>query len=67
VSHGGCAARARATRIEGGLVDMAEAYCVKDRKMMDIKNPQNITMKNGKPAITGTCENGHKVFRIGKG
>jgi hypothetical protein len=46
---------------------MAEAYCVKDRKMMEIKNPQNITMKNGKPAITGTCENGHKVFRIGKG
>jgi hypothetical protein len=30
---------------------MAQAYCVKDKQKVEIKNPQNITMKNGKPAI----------------
>jgi hypothetical protein len=42
-----------------------QAYCVKEKKMMDIMNPQKITMKNGKPAWTGTCSNGHKLYRIG--
>jgi len=42
-----------------------QAYCVKEKKMMDIMNPQKITMKNGKPATTGTCANGHKLYRIG--
>lgn len=42
-------------------------YCLKDKKNVEIKNPQNITMKNGKPAITGTCPNcGTKIFKIGK-
>jgi NAD-dependent SIR2 family protein deacetylase len=45
---------------------MAEAYCVKDKKKVEVQNPQKITMKNGKPAIQGTCpECGGKVFRIG--
>ena len=45
---------------------VAEAYCVKDKVKVEIKNPQNITMKNGKPAISGTCPKcGNKVFRIG--
>ena len=45
---------------------MAEAYCVKDKKKVEIKNPQQITMKNGKPAISGVCPDcGSKVFRIG--
>ncbi len=44
-----------------------QAYCVKDKKMVDIKNPKSITMKNGRPAVTGTCPIcGNKVFRIGK-
>ena len=44
-----------------------QAYCVKDRKKVEIKNPKSITMKNGKPAITGICPIcGTKVFRIGK-
>ena len=34
---------------------MAEAYCVKDKKKVEVVNPQKITMKNGKPAISGTC------------
>ena len=45
---------------------MAEAYCVKDKKKVEVQNAQKITMKNGKPAIQGTCpECGGKVFRIG--
>ena len=45
---------------------MAEAYCVKDKKKVEVQNAQKITMKNGKPAIQGTCPMcGGKVFRIG--
>jgi hypothetical protein len=45
---------------------VAEAYCVKDKKKVEIKNPVAITMKNGKPATQGTCPDcGGKVFRIG--
>ena len=32
---------------------MAEAYCVKDKKKVEVQNPQQITMKNGKPALAG--------------
>ena len=47
---------------------VAEAYCVKDKKKVEVKNPQKITMKNGKPALQGTCPIcGGKVFRIGGG
>jgi len=50
----------------GRLNDMAEGYCVKDKKMVEIKNPQKITMKNGRPATQGTCPScGGKVTRIG--
>ncbi len=43
------------------------AYCMKCRKKVDIKNPQQVTMKNGKPATKGVCPVcGTKVFRIGK-
>jgi Domain of unknown function (DUF5679) len=45
---------------------MAEAYCVKDKKKVEIVNPEKITMKNGKPATKGTCPVcGGSVFRIG--
>ena len=45
---------------------MAEAYCVKDKKKVEVQNPQQITMKNGKPALQGTCPDcGGKVFKIG--
>jgi hypothetical protein len=45
-----------------------EAYCVKCRKTVDIKNPQQTTMKNGRPATKGTCPTcGTGVFRIGAG
>ena len=43
-----------------------ESYCVKCRSKQEIKNPEKITMKNGKPATQGTCPAcGTKVFRIG--
>jgi uncharacterized Zn finger protein (UPF0148 family) len=45
---------------------MAMAYCVKDKMKVEVQNPQHITMKNGKPALSGTCPKcGTKVFRIG--
>ncbi|MEE9489374.1 MAG: DUF5679 domain-containing protein [Thermoplasmata archaeon] len=45
---------------------MVEAYCVKCRKKIEMKDPTKITMKNGKPATKGTCPKcGTKVFRIG--
>ncbi len=47
---------------------MAEAYCFKCRAKKEIKNPEKVTLKNGRPAIRGVCPTcGTKVFRIGKG
>lgn len=47
---------------------MVDAYCVKCKSKKEMKDPKNITMKNGKPAIRGTCPScGTKMFRIGKG
>ena len=44
-----------------------QAYCMKYRTKRDISNPQQITMKNGRPATRGTCPVcGTKVSRIGK-
>ena len=45
---------------------MAEAYCVKCKAKVEVKNPENITMKNGRPALKGTCPKcGTGVFKIG--
>jgi DNA-directed RNA polymerase subunit RPC12/RpoP len=42
-------------------------YCLKCKKQVEIKDATPITMKNGKPATTGTCpECGTKIFKIGK-
>jgi hypothetical protein len=47
---------------------MPQAYCMKDRKKVEIRNPRQVTLKNGRPAIQGVCPIcGTKVFRIGKG
>ena len=32
-----------------------QAYCVKCRSKKEMKDPKNITMKNGKPATQGVC------------
>lgn len=45
---------------------MAQAYCVKDKTKVEVQNATQITMKNGKPALSGTCPIcGTKVFKIG--
>ncbi len=45
---------------------MSEAYCVKCRAKREVKDPEQVTMKNGKKALRGTCPTcGTKVFRIG--
>jgi len=46
---------------------MVTAYCVKCRKKVEMKDPEEVTLKNGRPAAKGTCPIcGTKVFRIGK-
>ena len=47
---------------------MPTGYCVKCRKKgVEIQKPTQVTMKNGKPAVQGTCPDcGTKIFRIGK-
>ena len=45
---------------------MTEAYCVKCKAKREMQNPVAVTMKNGKPATTGTCPTCKtKMFRIG--
>jgi DNA polymerase II large subunit len=45
---------------------LAEAYCKKDKKKVEVLNPQRITMKNGRPALRGTCPIcGGTVVRMG--
>lgn len=42
-------------------------YCVKCRAKQTMKDPQSVTLKNGKPATKGTCSKcGTNMFRIGK-
>jgi len=44
-----------------------EAFCMKCRAKREVKNPENVTMKNGRPAIKGTCHVCNTgVFKIKK-
>jgi RNase P subunit RPR2 len=44
-----------------------EAYCLKCRTKREMKSPQKMTLKNGRPATQGTCPVcGTKMFKIGK-
>lgn len=44
-----------------------EGYCVKCRAKKEMKGAKAVTMKNDKPATTGTCATcGTKMFKIGK-
>ncbi len=46
---------------------MSEGYCLKCKTKREMQNAQAITMKNGKPATTGTCPVcGTKIYKIGK-
>ncbi|MDD5126769.1 MAG: DUF5679 domain-containing protein [Dehalococcoidales bacterium] len=43
-----------------------QAYCFKCRNKKEIKSPQKVTLKNGRPATRGVCPTcGTKLFRIG--
>ncbi len=42
-----------------------EAYCVKCKSKVEVKDPKEVVMKNGRAAINGTCSKcGTKVFKI---
>jgi Zn finger protein HypA/HybF involved in hydrogenase expression len=45
-----------------------QAYCLKCRTKREMRNPQQVTLKNGRPATQGACPVcGTKMYRIGKG
>ena len=45
---------------------MVEAYCVKCKEKKEMKGAKEVTMKNGKKAMTGECPScGTKMFKIG--
>jgi len=39
----------------GGLLKAEVAYCVKCKKKADIKDTQEVTMKNGSNSLKGKC------------
>jgi hypothetical protein len=44
-----------------------QGYCVKCKAKREMRNPQAVTMKNKKPATTGTCPVcSTKMYKIGK-
>lgn len=46
--------------------DQMEAYCVKCKEKKEMKDAKEVTMKNGKKAVTGVCPScGTKMFKIG--
>ncbi len=47
-------------------MDKKQGYCMKCKSKQEIKKPQAITMKNGRPATQGVCPVcGTKIFKIG--
>jgi len=60
-------AEAGVTLVTPVKIKRIEAYCVKCRAKREIRNPTAVTLKNGRPAIRGTCPRcGTKMFRIVK-
>lgn len=44
-----------------------EAYCLKCREKREMKDAAAVTMKNGKPATSGSCPVcGTRMYKIGK-
>ncbi len=54
--------------LEARKLAVVTGYCVYEKKKnREIKNPKQIKLKNGRPAIKGTCAScGKQIFRIGK-
>lgn len=47
------------------MADVNTGFCVRCKKTRTLNNVQKITLKNGRPALKGTCEKcGTSVFRI---
>jgi hypothetical protein len=45
-----------------------KAYCFKCKTKREIKNPEKVVLKNGRPATKGTCPVcGTKMFTMTKG
>jgi len=45
---------------------MVDGYCVKCKKKQTMKDPEKVTMKNGRPANKGTCPVcGCGMYKIG--
>ena len=45
--------------------EIHEAYCVKCKAKRTIKNPEMVQMKNGRPAVKGSCtECGTGMYKI---
>jgi RNase P subunit RPR2 len=53
--------------LKGGAPEnMSTAYCVKCKGKKEVSNPEQVTMKNGRKALKGTCPDcGTKMFKIG--
>ena len=44
-----------------------QAYCMKCKTKREMKNPKAVTMKNGRPAMSGVCPVCQtRMFKIGK-
>jgi MYXO-CTERM domain-containing protein len=44
---------------------VAEGFCVKERKRVEVKDPEEVVTKNGRRALRGTCPDcGAKIFRF---
>lgn len=47
---------------------MTEAYCVKCQEHVDIQDEEEVTLKNGQPAVRGDCPDcSTQVFRMMSG
>jgi hypothetical protein len=50
------------------MEEMMQARCMKCKEQREMKDPKQITMKNGRPATEGICPVcGTRMFRIGSG
>ena len=55
----------RKVKAEGKKLGAKDAYCVKCKSKVVIKDPEEVKMQNGRSAISGKCPRcGTKVFRI---
>jgi len=53
--------------MHGKEIAMPQAYCMKCRKKVEIKDAKQITLKNGRSSVQGTSPTcGTKVFKLGK-